>query len=65
MSTIPPIEMSDQTLEERIQKSKNLKIVMTCVPNMGHMTPSSHIAEALREAGHDVTMISIDCEKTR
>ena len=54
-----------QTLEQRIEKSRHLKIVITCTPNMGHMVPSSHIAEALQEAGHEVTMITINCEKTR
>ena len=53
------------TLEQRIEKSRHLKIVITCTPNMGHMVPSSHIAEALKEAGHEVTMITINCEKTR
>ena len=32
---------------------------------MGHMTPCSNIAEALKDAGHEVTIISIDSEKTR
>ena len=35
------------------------------MPNSGHMIPCSHVAESLHEAGHDVTFITIDCEKAR
>jgi len=52
-----------ETLEERIAKSKNLKIALVCVPNMGHLVPISYIATALKERGHEVTVISIDNEQ--
>ena len=32
---------------------------------MGHLIPCSHIAEALKDAGHDVTVITIDNAKGR
>jgi len=44
--------------EERINKSKCLKIVCVALPAHGHMTPISHIAEGLLDRGHDVTMVS-------
>jgi len=44
--------------EERINKSKCLKIVCVALPAHGHMTPLSHIAEGLKDRGHDVTMVS-------
>ena len=56
MSSPTPNTLS---VDERIAKSKCLKIVCTVIPNHGHMTPISHIARALAEKGHDVTLISI------
>ena len=32
---------------------------MVCIPNVGHLVPIGNIAEALRDKGHDVTIISI------
>ena len=46
------------TLDERIAKSKCLKVVCVVIPNNGHMTPISHIARGLQEKGHDVTFVS-------
>lgn len=54
-----PAHPSTLSVDERIAKSKCLKIVCTVIPNHGHMTPISHIARALAEKGHDVTLISI------
>ena len=50
--------MNCEELEERIVKSKCLKIVLVTVPNNGHMTPMSNIAVGLIERGHDVTFVS-------
>ena len=45
-------------ITERIAKSKCLKIVITVIPNSGHMIPVTRIAVGLQEKGHDVTLIS-------
>lgn len=38
---------------------------MTVMANSGHMTPISHLAEALKDAGHDVTVVTMDNEDGR
>lgn len=51
--------------QERIEKSKNLKIVCCATPNYGHMFPMSRIAIALKERGHEVHVVTVDNERGR
>ena len=51
-----PLISSD--IETRQNKSKCLKIVCVVIPNHGHMIPMSHLAEGLKDRGHDVTLVS-------
>ena len=51
------------TLDERLEKVKNLKIVCCCTPNYGHMFPMSRIAIALQSKGHEVHVCTIDNER--
>ena len=53
------------SIEERLEKSKHLKIVCCATPNYGHMFPMSRIAIALQEKGHEVHVISVDNERGR
>ena len=41
-----------------MQKSKNLKIVTTCIGEMGHFIPMTRLVDALEEAGHEVVMFT-------
>ena len=49
-----------ENLEDRIEKSKRLKVCLVGPPNYGHMFPISRIASALVERGHDVHVVSIN-----
>ena len=46
------------TLDDKIEKSKKLKIVCMAVVNFGHMFPLLRIADALLERGHEVHIVS-------
>ena len=50
-------------LEQRIHKSRNLHIVLISHSDMGHMMPLYHVAAALKERGHQITIVSMDNEK--
>ena len=45
-------------LDDRIEKSKKLRIVCMAVVNFGHMFPLLRIADALVERGHEVHIVS-------
>jgi hypothetical protein len=53
------------SLEERILKSKNLKMVFAVTPNFGHFFPMSRIALACHKQGHECHIISVDNERGR
>ena len=36
-----------------------MKIGLVCIPNVGHLVPIANLAEALKEKGHEVTIVSI------
>ena len=55
----------NDTLEQRIQKSRSLNIVLVSIPNMGHLSSIGHIGEAMKERGHNITVISMDNAKGR
>ena len=38
---------------------------MTCVPELGHFIPMSHLAEELVSRGHTVHMLTLDYGKDR
>lgn len=47
-----------QIIQNRINKSKNLKIALCSIPEMGHCLPLIHIGEELLNRGHEVYFIS-------
>ena len=55
----------DMSIEERLEKSKHLRIVCVATPNYGHMFPMSRIAIALQEKGHEVHVVTVDNERGR
>lgn len=52
-------------LNERVAKSRNLKIACVVVPNYGHMFPISHLGDLLKQRGHDVYVITIGNKEGR
>ena len=62
-STIPLLD--NESLEQRIAKSRNLNIVLMSIPNMGHLSSIGHIGETLKERGHTITVVSMDNAKGR
>ena len=59
----------DETLDidwnERISKSKKLKIACVATPNYGHIFPISRIAIACQEKGHEAHLFTVDNERGR
>ena len=51
---------SELTFEERLEKSKHLKIAITVIPLLGHFIPVSHLGDELQSRGHEVHVITID-----
>ena len=47
------------SIEDRIAKSKHLKVCLVGPVAFGHMFPISRIATALVERGHEVHVVSI------
>jgi UDP:flavonoid glycosyltransferase YjiC (YdhE family) len=45
-------------IEERVAKSKNLKIALCAVPEMGHFIPLVRLAKALADRGHTVCFMA-------
>ena len=56
---------SDLSIEERVKKSKNLKIALVSIAEMGHVLPILHIGEALVQRGHEVYFITNSFGKTK
>ena len=50
----PTSLITDEMIDERIRKSKNLKIALCAVPEMGHFIPLVRLGKALAERGHKV-----------
>ena len=48
------------TFEERLERSKHLKVAITVVPLLGHFIPVSHLGDELQSRGHEVHVITID-----
>lgn len=61
--TTTPNSLDD--IETRLKKSKNLKIVCIAICEMGHFIPMSHIAEELKDRGHEVHVITNNYNKDR
>ena len=51
-------ELTDEDYDYAIKKSKKLKIVTTCIGEMGHFIPMLRLVDALEEAGHEVVMFT-------
>ena len=65
MSVTPETKYQELNLEDRILKSKNLHVAIVTTSNMGHMMPAFKIAEALVEAGHQVTFLTAGTKKAK
>lgn len=57
--------LTDADFDERMEKSKNMHVVITCIPMMGHFTPLIRLAEALEKRDHRVSFLTFSFNKSR
>ena len=56
--TSSPDLITEELLEARIAKSKNLKITFSAMPEMGHFIPLMRLAAACKQRGHTISFLS-------
>ena len=49
--------ITDEMIEERVAKSKSLRIALCAVPEMGHFIPLVRLGKALADRGHTVSFM--------
>lgn len=54
-----------EAFQARLAKSKNLRIVICCIPIMGHFIPIFRLSEVIKERGHTIKFIAMKFQEER